>query len=192
MFIGGSGSHDRHGMAGDLDLGTHEIGDYLAEHGWLGARFDKHGTGTTPLSEDFLNAGFAQSLDDATAVLRATVARPEADSGFIAAIGHSEGALAAVELALDPAQVDCLVLLAMAGRPLPDVLADQIRNQARWVGQSDEQAETQVREMRDFVRFAQDDEEWDPDKIPGRFFVSKGHRRWFADHLARDPAYRSA
>src|SRR5262249_60224486 len=46
LFISGSGKHDRHGIVGDGDLGSHEIVDYPSNHGMVGLPFSLRGAGT--------------------------------------------------------------------------------------------------------------------------------------------------
>src|SRR5690606_4297246 len=112
--------------------------------------------------------------------------RPEADAERVAVIGHSQGALAAAELAFADDRIGALVLLAMSGRPVEEALKDQIRVQGRWVGQSEEQIRHQIEELSEFIDVVRREEEWSPEKIPPRFYVAKRQRKWYADHLNRD------
>ncbi|MCZ2079389.1 MAG: alpha/beta fold hydrolase [Bryobacteraceae bacterium] len=187
LFIPGSGAKDRHGIAGPVDIGSHEIVDYLSGHGWLGVRYDSRGTGGTELGQGFLEYGFEETVADARAVLECVFGRPDADASQVALVGHSQGALAAVMLARANPRVRALVLLAMAGRKLPEVLADQLRVQARWLGHSAEQLQQQIEELDRFVNVVITEAEWSPERVPARFYAARRHRKWYADHLARDP-----
>ena len=54
IFCAGSGTQDRHGFCGMIDLGYHQLLDGLARHGVVSLRYDKRGTGSTELGEDAL------------------------------------------------------------------------------------------------------------------------------------------
>lgn len=187
VFLGGSGSHDRHGMDGELDLGSHEVADYLSEHGWLCARFDTRGTGTTRLGEDFLDFGIDEIVADARAVLRYVAALDSADASRLALVGHSQGGLVALELALVEAHVGGVALLAAAARPVGEVLRDQIAVRGHWLRQTEEQVRTQVEELEEFIRLVRAGGEWTPENVPPKFYVLKRQRKWYADLLERDP-----
>jgi len=187
VFIGGSGRHDRHGISGRVDLGTHEIADALSERSWMGVRFDTRGAGTTSLGSDVLEAGLETVIDDARAVLEYVSNHQEADRERIALVGHSQGGLVAMELAVAQT-VSALVLLATPGRPAEQVLADQIVNRAKWLSLSAEQLGMQLEELHSFLALLRSDEDWDKSRIPERFWYLRHSRHWYAEHLSRDPA----
>ena len=187
LFISGSGSHDRHGIAGKVDIGTHEIADYISEHGWLCARSDTRGTGQTKLGSDFLEMGVDEIVEDSKAVLKYLLNRSDADSNHVALIGHSQGGLLALELALSEPAVTRVVVLAMAGRSLVEVLRDQILVGAAWVGQTEAQVEAQIKELEEFVELVRTQKEWTKDSVPAKFYLAQRQRKWYADHLRRNP-----
>jgi len=187
IFLSGSGSHDRHGMDGQLDLGSHELVDFLSEHGWLCARFDTRGTGTTKVGEDFLEFGIDEIVADARAVLRYVAALASADASRLALVGHSQGGLVALELALVEEDVRGMALLAAAARPVGEVLRDQIAVRGRWLRQTEEQVQTQVEDLEEFLRLVRAVGEWTPENVPPKFYVLKRQRKWYADLLERDP-----
>lgn len=188
VYIAGTGVHDRHGMAGLIDLGSHEIVDFLSDHGWLGVRFDARGAGTTALGEGFLDMGYEESRDDARAVIAHVLEHAQADPGRLVLIGHSQGGLTAAELAASDLPVRAIALLAAPGRPAEQVLRDQVENQARWLAQTREQVDAQLAELDAFVALVRSDVEWTPERVPSRFYSLKRQRKWYADVLARDPA----
>lgn len=187
LFIAGSGAKDRHGIAGQVDIGSHEIVDFLSNNSWLGARSDSRGTGSTVLGENFLDYGFQEVLEDTRTVLDTVLHRPDVDPQRVVLIGHSQGALAALLLSLEYPRIYAVVLLAMAGRRLREVLADQICIQARWLNLDENQVRYQLQELNEFLEWAQHGEDWEPEKIPPRFYVYKRQRKWYADHLSLNP-----
>ena len=99
LFIGGSGVHDRHGIAGEIDIGSHELMDALAEAGFLGLRFDARGGGTTRLGDDALDRGLRSDIDDARACLAHLLRDPRTAGRPSFLIGHSQGGSVALALA---------------------------------------------------------------------------------------------
>ena len=126
LLIAGSGRSDRNSDArvpGGRTLGIgldRAIADALAAAGVPTLRFDKRGVGAS--GGDYLRAG----MDDRRADARAALAWLAARAGGLPllAIGHSEGAWYAAELAADDA-VAGAVLLGAAARPGEEVLAWQ-------------------------------------------------------------------
>lgn len=188
VYLAGTGAHDRHGMAGLIDLGSHEIVDFLSDHGWLGVRFDTRGAGTTALGEGFLDMGYEESRDDARAVIAHVLEHAQADPARLVLVGHSQGAITAAELAAGDLPVRAIALLAAPGRPAEQVLRDQVEVQARWLAQTRAQVDAQLAELDAFVALVRSNVEWTPERVPSRFYGLKRQRKWYADVLARDPA----
>ena len=124
LFIAGSGPTDRDGNA-HIGLSTdcyRLLAGELAKAGIASIRYDKRGIGASdPVKEsDF-------SVDDLVGDAAAFVTRARADSRFskLTVIGHSEGGLVAILLA-QKLPVDGLVLVATAGRPLWQVIHEQL------------------------------------------------------------------
>jgi pimeloyl-ACP methyl ester carboxylesterase len=187
LFLSGTGTHDRHGIAGFIDIGSHEIVDTLSDHGWLGARFDTRGAGNTRLGDDFIGAGLTESINDARAVVDYLQHHPRARADGVVLIGHSQGGLIALDLAAGSDQVRAVVLLATPGRAVDAVLEDQIRDKALSLGLGPDQIEAQLSEFRAFVAAVERAEEWDAASVPERFWSARHSRRWMIEHLARDP-----
>jgi pimeloyl-ACP methyl ester carboxylesterase len=184
LFLAGSGRHDRHGIAGEVDIGTHEIMDHLARHGFVGLRSDTRGAGTTKLGADVLDRGLDALFDDARACLRFLRDRPEIGGAPVWLIGHSQGGLVALELARsDPTAIRGVALLAVPGRGIDQVMADQIRGEGERLGCSAEQIEEQLRDLAELVQFARDGRAWTPERVPPHVLARIRSRPWLADHL---------
>lgn len=127
LFIAGSGPTDRDGN-GKMGLATdcyRLLAEALAQQGIASVRYDKRGVGASdPISEGQL------TVDDYAADAAALVSRLHTDARFskVTVIGHSEGGLVALLLA-QKTPVDALVLVATAGRPLWQVLHEQLARQ---------------------------------------------------------------
>lgn len=184
LFLGGSGRHDRHGLTAEIDIGSHELLDRLGERDLVTLRCDTRGAGTTRRGEDMLDFGVDAMLRDAEACLDALRARPEVAPGGVWLIGHSEGGVLALALALArPAAVRGLVLMATPARPLDEVMAEQIEAFGRRRGLTSAQIERQIADLQDFVRAARDVSTWTEDQVPAHLLAGARSRRWLADHL---------
>ncbi|WP_137875059.1 alpha/beta fold hydrolase [Rhodococcus sp. Q] len=157
LLLAGSGPTDRNGDSAVLPgpIGTLRfLADTLSEAGIASLRYDKLGSGVTGLGpydvDDVAGLGFSVFVDAAADALRNLGAQPDIDADRLLVIGHSEGALVAMTLAvrddtpaliglglLEPLAVRLLDLLtrqitgqvdaAVAGGQLPLDLADQLR-----------------------------------------------------------------
>ncbi|MBC8069157.1 MAG: alpha/beta fold hydrolase [Deltaproteobacteria bacterium] len=128
LFHTGSGPTDRDGntplLPGRND-GHLQLAEFLRDHGVASVRFDKRGVGA---SIDALGDPVALRLDDYVDDLNGWIAllrgQPEL-VGPLTVLGHSEGALIAT-LTAERTDVDALILVAGAGRPIGDVLRTQL------------------------------------------------------------------
>jgi uncharacterized protein len=186
LFLSGSGMHDRHGIAGEIDIGTHEIMDNFAEHGFVGLRFDTRGAGTTRLGSDFLDRGLVSDIADAQACLACLRARAETAGRPLFLIGHSQGGTIALAIASGKETrglVSGVVLMATAGRDLADVIADQLTEQGDVIGLAPEQVAQQIKDFRCAVRLARSDLPWEPGKIPDFVLAMFRTRTWLQEVL---------
>ncbi|MFD4467281.1 alpha/beta hydrolase family protein [Rhodococcus sp. NPDC058505] len=157
LLLAGSGPTDRNGDSGVMPgpIGTLRfLAETLAESGIASLRYDKLGSGETGLGpytvDDVAGLGFSVFVDTAADALRNLAAQPDVDADRLLVIGHSEGALVAMALAVredtpplsglglvEPLAVRLLDLLtrqitgqvdaAVAAGQLPVELADQLR-----------------------------------------------------------------
>ncbi len=124
LVVAGSGPTDRDGnsWAGLRTDAYRMIAEALASAGVASIRYDKRAIGA---SDRVAEAGLtiADYVDDAAAL----VAHARRDGRFskITVVGHSEGGLIALLLA-QKTTVDALVLVAAAGRPLWQVIDEQL------------------------------------------------------------------
>jgi alpha-beta hydrolase superfamily lysophospholipase len=188
LFLSGSGTHDRHGIAGEIDMGTHEIMDHIAERGFVGLRYDTRGAGTTQFGRDVLDLGLSALIDDAQACLDFLRRRHEVDPGRVFLIGHSQGGILALALAVHRrAEPRGIVLMACMGRRIDEVMLDQIRSQARVIGLSDAQRAVQEQELKAFVELAISDRPWEPGVLPDHLLGLVRSRKWLREHLENSP-----
>ena len=128
LIIPGSGPTDRDGnnLRG-IRAGTYKLlAQELAAQGIASVRIDKRGMFTsaaaTPDANDVTIADYASDVHSWVATLRQSTG-----AACVWLIGHSEGALVAMASAEDREGICGLVLVAGAGRPLADVLREQLR-----------------------------------------------------------------
>ncbi|MFD4180104.1 alpha/beta hydrolase family protein [Rhodococcus sp. NPDC058514] len=157
LLLAGSGPTDRNGDSALMpgSIGTlRYLAETLADAGFASLRYDKLGSGETGLGpyevEDVAGLGFSTFVDAAADGLAYLAAQPNIDAGRLLVIGHSEGALVGLALAvaddtpalaglglLEPLAVRLLDLLtrqinaqvdaAVDGGALPLELADELR-----------------------------------------------------------------
>ena len=123
LFLSSTGQQDRHGFAGPppVDLGSHEIGDALAQAGIAVLRYDERGFGGSadgPVS-------YIGQLEDARRGLRTLLVQDEVDPDRIALVGHGEGGWRALQLAGEGRGLRGVALLASPGRPYETLLRAQ-------------------------------------------------------------------
>jgi hypothetical protein len=135
LLLPGSGPTDRNGDQPPA-LTPHtltKIADVLADEGVASLRFDKYGTGRTGLgayAEQPTTIDYPAFVRQAGAAYQLLADRPEVDRRALFLIGHSEGALTALQVAASttPAVSGIALLQPLAERFL-DVLARQLRAQ---------------------------------------------------------------
>lgn len=129
VIVAGSGPTDRDGnsVAGIKTDAYKMLATDLAKRGVSTFRYDKRGIGTSTTTVDESQVDLNTFVNDLVGVVR----HFEGDSRFdsLHIIGHSEGGLLAI-LAAPSLDVESLTLLATAGRPLREVLEEQLAKQA--------------------------------------------------------------
>jgi dienelactone hydrolase len=137
LLIAGSGPTDRNGnnpqIRGSVDT-LSSIATVLGDNGVVSLRYDKLGTGTTELGRYATNPaliGVEAYQQQASAALAFLAAQPEVNPARLGVIGHSEGALFALQLATTPPTlgsptVHALALLEPLSKRYLDVVADQL------------------------------------------------------------------
>lgn len=138
LLLAGSGPTDRNGDSAVLPgpIGTLRfLADLLDDAGIASLRYDKLGSGRTGIGpyalDDVADLGFSVFVDAAGDALRNLAAQPDIDADCLLVIGHSEGALVALELAVrddSPTLIGLGLLEPLAVRLL-DLLTRQITGQ---------------------------------------------------------------
>lgn len=128
LIIPGSGPTDRDGNnPAGVNASTYRLlAEGLASRGVATLRIDKRGmfasAAATPDANAVTIADYVADVQSWVAVLRKQTAAP-----CVWVLGHSEGGLVAMASAKDQADICGLVLVATAGRPLGEVLRDQLK-----------------------------------------------------------------
>jgi pimeloyl-ACP methyl ester carboxylesterase len=135
LLMQGSGPTDRDGNQGPAlrpDL-LRQLAEVLAEEDIASLRFDKRGMhanrSTLPARQDELSAFFEWSafVGDARQAFAFLTAHPTIAANRVGVVAHSEGGLIALDMAARYSpQPRALVLTATAGRPIGQVIRDQL------------------------------------------------------------------
>jgi pimeloyl-ACP methyl ester carboxylesterase len=141
ILIAGSGPTDRDWSSAALSGGNGSgllLAHELSARGVVVLRYDKLGSGTTDVQPLALPLQPSVLDNEPRAALAFVAARPDVDPTKIFVAGHSEGGIYATRLASTDARVRGLLLLASAGRPMKDIVLDQLaamgRHQAKQAG----------------------------------------------------------
>lgn len=134
LIVPGFGPTNRNGVTsagtgGMPDLLYQEISQTLTEAGIASLRYDKRGAGASRLP-DRMPLMFEDMMVDAESGLKFLRQRKEIDPARTAIVGHDEGGLIAMRVADRDSQVRSVVLISTPGRPLLDVLTDDLVNSA--------------------------------------------------------------
>jgi pimeloyl-ACP methyl ester carboxylesterase len=185
LFVGGSGRYDRNGNSAGFELGYAELTDRVAESGPVVLRFDMRGAGSTQAGNDFLAYGFSDRVDDARSALRILRSRPEVHGLPVYLIGHSEGGIVALDLACEE---ECagVVLLATPGRPIDEVIQEQVCRFGERLGMSRDAIDQLAEEQADFFRFVREVPVWRPVDVPPRIYAQRRAAMWYREFLERD------
>ncbi|WP_213876586.1 alpha/beta hydrolase [Pseudomonas sp. dw_358] len=129
LIIAGSGPTDRDGNNpdGGRTDSLKRLATLLARNGIASVRYDKRGVASgTAVTPDERNLSLDGYVNDA--VNWAHQLKQDPRFGRLVLLGHSEGALVAT-LAAPAAGADAVISLAGSGRPIDQVLREQIREQ---------------------------------------------------------------
>lgn len=149
LLIAGSGPTDGDwcspGLAGRNGSGR-LLAEALARRGIVTLRYDKLGTGTTPVPA---TVTWAEYVAEQRAGLALLAARADVRADRVVVAGHSEGGLHALHLAAEPGvSLAGVVLLATPGRPFTEVLLGQLEGQFRSAGLSGAALDGQLGPLR--------------------------------------------
>lgn len=184
FFVSGSGLQDRDGMAGGIDLGTHELLDHLTDAGFLVLRVDDRGAGASGGPLEGLT--FDALVDDARACVDFLLTRPDVDPARVFVIGHSEGGVTAPVLACER-PLRGIVLMAAPGRGLCEILREQKRNGLEAAGLPKPLIEQELAEHAKFLALATGDGEVRPEDVRLDYRPALKDREWFRSHARHDP-----
>jgi len=185
LLLAGSGPLDRDGNHRRIPLNvSRDLARVLADSGWASLRYDKRGVGAS--EGEYLPTGFYDELADASAARDWLLARD--DVSGVVVIGHSAGAVQAVELAGAEPAIDGAVLLATSAKTGEETL----RWQAGQIG--DKLVPGPVRAlMRLFRTDVLKQQDGAIAKLKAttgdtaRIQLSKVNARWMREYIAYDP-----
>ena len=186
VLVSGSGPIDRDSNMKRARSGVmQQVAGHLAVMGIASLRYDKRGVGGS--EGDYKAAGFFDNVEDARAGFAALRERAEIDQASVFVVGHSEGALIAIELAADEPLAG-VVLLAGAAQPgkavlrwqaeqLADTLPTPVKLAMKALRQ--DLAKTQEKRFSQLEATTTD---------VARIQLVKVNAKWFREFMAHDPA----
>jgi uncharacterized protein len=186
LIAGGSGIHDRFGMAGDVDLGYGTLAARLAARGIACLQYDKPGAGRTRARLGAAPARFESVIDLARTWLK-RLAREVPKGTPLFLIGHSQGGQVALALAARrPRALRGVVLLATAARDIDQVLRQQVLTEAHDLGLDARHTRRRLAQLAAFFAWLRKTRGAEP--LPERFQAFASHRDWYRGLLATAPA----
>lgn len=145
VLVAGSGPTDRD-WNNPLLPGTHgaaiELAEGLSKTGVAVLRYDKRGSGETPLDGSVRWSDYLEELEAAVETVKD---RDEVDETRVFVAGHSEGGTHALRAVAD-GRVDVAgaVLMATSGRTMRELVRSRIEEQLRMVGVDDERIDAEL------------------------------------------------
>ncbi|MEC7984959.1 MAG: alpha/beta fold hydrolase [Myxococcota bacterium] len=128
LLIQGSGPTDRDGSNAAVDFGLlRTLAWYLNDQGFAVLRYDKRGVGESIVSDEAPKPLFTHLIEDAASMRDALKASPKVDATCLYVIGHSQGGFIAPEIAVGQPEIQGVILLGSAARPITEVLQTQLK-----------------------------------------------------------------
>jgi uncharacterized protein len=185
FFVSGSGGQDRDGISSGIDIGTHEILDRLTLEGFEVLRVDDRGVGesTGPTADLDLE----DLIEDARQSVLFLQKREDVDGSRIVLIGHSEGAVTVPILAARMEGIAAVVLLAGPGRPLNEILVEQLVAGKREEGAEDDELAAFEQRARKLLAELVAGGELDRSDLPDELSIWIDARAWVTSHAKIDP-----
>jgi fermentation-respiration switch protein FrsA (DUF1100 family) len=160
VLVAGSGPTDRDGnnplVPGRIDL-LRAIAHHVSSNGFVVLRYDKRGVGASDVLTQIEDMKFDLFVEDVVSAYTFLSEQPEVIAQAISLAGHSEGALLCLQ-ATSFVSPSSLLLLAGGGRPMRDILLEQVKGQLEvsmesgWMEQEElEQAMSQLLKCMDAV-----------------------------------------
>ena len=187
VFIGGTGIYGRHGITPTIDIGTHQLLDGLARENIASVRYEKFDRRVNNPVEAEGAIDFDTLVADAHRWLEWLDSQEWADGLPRILIGHSMGGTVALALSAGNPGIAASLLLNSPGRPLADVIAQQIAwHQSN--NPASETAETEAQQQHQaLVHALSIDEEWTAENVDPRLLPVKHKRRFLKSVFWLDP-----
>ena len=185
FFVSGSGGQDREGFSSGIDLGTHELLDRLTLDGFEVLRVDDRGVGESkgPIADLDLD----DLIEDARQCVLFLQKREDVDGARVVLIGHSEGAVTVPILAAQLNGIAAVVLLAGPGRPLNEILVEQLTAGKREEGLQGEELTAFEHRARKFLAELVAGGDIDRTDLPDELAMWIDARAWLTSHAKVDP-----
>jgi uncharacterized protein len=184
LFISGSGSQDRHGFSGSIDLGTHEILDHIANNGFAVLSVDDQ-TIEDINDDDKTGMGLMDLVSDMQTVLNELANKKDIDSKNIFLLGHSEGAVISMMLA-KANKLAGIAMMAPPCRPIDIIMREQVNGALRRASFNSEQINIQLSKFDQFIANVKEDKPFKEDYLVPQFNLKS--IKWIKEHLEHSPS----
>lgn len=184
LFLSGSGRQDRDGKSADgpIHLKTSEILNFIAAAGCMVLSYDDRGIGLSAGSVKPIS--FTDEVQDAGAALAFLTSHARVDRKHVFLIGHSSGAIVASKLAGGRSDLAGVVLMAAPGRPLREILVEQLENTLKLNNANAAQREAALKEQETFFDFLENYRQGQ--EIPAPFLSRKDALMWLQELIRHD------
>lgn len=187
VFIGGTGIYGRHGFTPNIDIGTHQLLDDLARQGIASVRYEKFDRRVSNAVEADGAIDFDTLAGDAERWVNWLDGQSWADGLPRILIGHSMGGTLALAVAAGNPDIAACVLLNAPGRPLIEIIAQQIDWHQTHNPASDE-AEAEARQLhQELLDALALDGEWTAENVDRRLLAVQHQRRFLKSVIHMDP-----
>src|SRR5215471_467399 len=139
LIIPGPGPTSRDGLTfgSAKQLIYRDLAEYLAAHGYVTLRYDKRCVGA---SQCVKPTSFDDLVEDARGAVTFLREHPQVDPNRIFIFGHSEGGVIAATIgATDDKKLAGVIVAAMPGRTLANLMREQLRNRMTEAGKSEKE-----------------------------------------------------
>ncbi|MCE9581369.1 MAG: alpha/beta hydrolase [Planctomycetes bacterium] len=194
IILGDAGPQDRNGnpLGGTLLWNHYRAwSEAIVDAGSACISIDDSGSGNSIAGRE--DETISDSVNHARALLAWAREQKCLKGGKVGVIGHGEGALLALQLAVN-GDVDFAVLIGAHGQTIDRIFLDQMGAEMVRQGVPDDVRHDQLAEASELQKLWEDTkiDVWKPPQVPEKFALQGAPRDWFRDMMRFDPVKLAA
>jgi pimeloyl-ACP methyl ester carboxylesterase len=190
VFITGSGAQDRDEDSpgpGGLKLAIFKtMAIALGEAGIGSLRCDDRGVGES--TGTMMGATLQTFTEDVKAMVAALRKEKDVDPERIGIIGHSEGGVIGPSVAADDPKARAVVIMAGPGRPIDQVIAEQVERSVRSTGAKDDEVKKALDLQKRTTDAIRDGKPLPAELTAEQRKTAESMATWLRSHMLHDPA----